>query len=74
MIQGSDYIYKCPKCGNLLKKLTLISGNTFQGTVYSDGKSIYPMLPEIPNLTKCKKCDEIFWLFCVFPELSEHYQ
>ena len=59
---GSDYIYECPKCGYLLKKSTLISGNTFYGTDYSDGKSINPMLPDFPDLTKCKKCDNIFWL------------
>jgi len=62
MMLGSDYIYECPKCGHFLKKSTLISGNTFYGADYSDGKSIKPMLPDFPDLTKCKNCDNIFWL------------
>jgi len=59
---GPDYIYECPKCSNLLKKGSIMSGNTIGSTLYSDGKMIAPMLPEFPNLTKCKKCDTILWL------------
>lgn len=61
-IPGPNYIYKCPKCSNLLKRGSNISGNTFGATLYSDGKMIAPMFPEFPNLTKCKKCDTILWL------------
>jgi hypothetical protein len=39
-----------------------MSGNTCGATLFSDGKQIAPMLPEFPNLTKCKKCDTILWL------------
>ena len=39
-----------------------MSGNTFEAKIFSDGKIIAPMLPEFPNLTKCKKCKTIFWL------------
>ena len=59
---GPNYIYKCPKCSNLLKKGSNASGNTFGSTLYSDGKMIAPMLPEFPNLTKCTKCNTILWL------------
>ena len=62
MLPGPDEIYKCPKCSNLLKRGSLMSGNTFGATLYSDGKQVAPMLPEFPNLTKCKKCDTILWL------------
>lgn len=62
MLPGPNYIYQCPNCGNLLKKGSLISGNTFGAEIFSDGKRIAPMLPDFPNLTKCKKCDTIFWL------------
>ena len=62
MMPGPDYIYQCPKCSNLLRKGSLWSGNTYGGELYSDGKIVAPMLPEFPNLTKCKKCDEILWL------------
>ena len=62
MIPGPNYVYKCPNCGNLLTKGSLNSGNTFGGKLFSDGKRIAPMLPEFPDLTKCKKCNTIFWL------------
>jgi hypothetical protein len=39
-----------------------MSGNTFGAKIFSDGKSVAPMLPEFPNLTKCKKCNTFFWL------------
>jgi len=60
MIPGAEYIYQCPNCNNLLKRGSLISGNTFGATLFSDGKQIAPMLPDFPNLTKCKKCNAIF--------------
>jgi hypothetical protein len=62
MLPGPNYVYKCPNCGNLLTKGSLMSGNTFGAKLFSDGKQFAPMLPEFPNLTKCKKCYTIFWL------------
>lgn len=59
---GPTYVYKCPNCGNLLTKGSLMSGNTFGARMFSDGQRIAPMLPEFPDLTKCKKCDTMFWL------------
>jgi len=59
---GPDYIYECPNCGCFLKRGSIISGNTFRSTLYSDGKRIAPMLREFPNLTKCRKCNSILWL------------
>jgi hypothetical protein len=62
MTPGPSLLYKCPNCGNAVKKGTLLSGNTFGATLFSDVKRIAPMLPEFTNITKCKKCDTIFWL------------
>lgn len=62
MLLGPIYVYKCPNCDNLLTNESLLSGNTFGASIFSDGKEIAPMLPEFPNLTKCKKCNTIFWL------------
>ena len=62
LIPGPDLIYECPKCSNFLKNASNMSGNTFGGRLYSDGKTIAPRLPQFPNLTKCKKCDTILWL------------
>lgn len=62
MLPGPQYVYKCPSCGNLLQQESLMSGNTFGTHLYSDGKQEAPMLPEFPEITRCKKCDSIFWL------------
>lgn len=62
MLPGPTILYKCPNCGNLLSNESLISGNTFGAKLYSDGKQFAPMLPDFPRLSKCKKCDTIFWL------------
>jgi hypothetical protein len=62
MHPGVNLYYECPQCGNFLKNRTLRSGNWFWSIVYSDGRGIAPMCPEFPNLTKCTKCDAIFWL------------
>ena len=62
MEPGPNYIYKCPNCGNLLTNESLMSGNTFGAKIFSDGKRVAPMLPEFPDLTKCRKCNTIFWL------------
>jgi len=34
----------------------------FGARTYSDGKCEARMLPEFPEITKCKKCDTIFWI------------
>ncbi|MDR2683829.1 MAG: hypothetical protein LBB53_00410 [Prevotellaceae bacterium] len=62
MIPAPDSVYKCPKCDEFFKNRNLLSGNTCGAILYSDGKQNAPMLPEFPNLTKCEKCDSIFWL------------
>ena len=59
---GPNYYYKCPSCGNILATRSLMSGNTFGATFYSDGRCIARMMPDIPNLTKCEQCDTILWL------------
>ncbi len=69
MIPAPDSVYQCPKCDNLLKNRNLLSGNTFGARIFSDSKRIAPMLPEYPNLTKCRKCNTIFWL-CKLQEIG----
>ncbi len=62
MILGSNIIYKCNKCENLISRRSLKSGNTFGAKLFSDGKQIAPMLPEFPTLVKCDKCGHFLWL------------
>lgn len=62
MILGPTYIYQCPSCNNLFSRPTLLSGNSNGVKIYSDGKSIKPMDPELPIITKCTNCKDIFWI------------
>ena len=62
MLFGSDQFYQCPKCSNILYRGSLISGNNMGAKLYSDGKEIAPMLIEFPVISKCPKCNTIFWL------------
>jgi len=63
MLYGPALFYKCPKCERLTTKGSLLSGNTFGAILYSDGKQIAPMLPDFPEIVKCKKCKTFFWLY-----------
>ena len=62
MIIGPTFIYICPSCGVYVSTGSMASGNTFGAILYSDGKTIAPMMGIYPDLTKCLKCDAIFWL------------
>ncbi len=42
--------------------MTLISGNTFGGTVWSDTRRHYPMLPEVSPIQKCPHCGKYYFI------------
>jgi hypothetical protein len=60
MMPGTPEIVKCPSCKEKQQRPTLISGNTFGASYYSDGKRIAPMLPQYPYFVKCPKCTKFF--------------
>ncbi len=62
MLPGPQLIYQCPVCKGLLAKGSLMSGNTFGGTFYSDGRFFAPMMPQFPQISRCAECGSIFWL------------
>src|SRR5690349_16185490 len=62
MTPGPDQIVACPHCQGLAKYLTLMSGNTFDARVWTDGKRIAPMLPQPPPVVKCRHCARCYWL------------
>ena len=71
MLPGPDLIYKCPKCKEIIKNQSLMSGNGLDMRLYSDGYQDLPMLPSFPNLTKCEKCG--FFLFLRDLEPIDYY-
>ena len=56
MLPAPAKLYKCPHCGKTKPMLSLMSGNTFGGELWSDGRAIYPMLPKISTIQKCANC------------------
>ena len=62
MMPGADQIIACPKCAGLAKYMTLASGNTFGLRMWTDCKRIAPMLPQPPDVVKCRNCAEFYWL------------
>lgn len=62
MTLGPTLVYECPNCSNILTRGTFGSGNTMGIKMFSDLNNKAPMLQQYPNLTKCKKCETIFWL------------
>ncbi len=62
MKPGPDQVIACPHCGFLARQHTLISGNTFNAILWSDGKREAPMLPEFPAVAKCRGCEHFYWV------------
>jgi hypothetical protein len=60
MIPGPTLIKACPICGAKHSYFTILSGNTLTMELYSDGKIIYPMMPEHPPYYKCTSCKKYF--------------
>ena len=61
MNPGHSQILTCPYCGEKKEIMSLISGNTFGATIWSDNKRIAPMLPDISIIQKCPKCSRYYF-------------
>lgn len=57
MLPGPAQLYACPYCGKKKAMLTLSSCNTFGLTLWSDGRSIYPMRPALSFIQRCDFCN-----------------
>lgn len=62
LIPGPDLILACPRCGMLVRRQTLLSGNTLGAIYWTDGKCEAPMLPDLPDLVRCRGCGGFYWL------------
>jgi len=62
MNPGYAQILTCPHCGTKKEVLSLISGNTFGQTLWSDNKTIAPMLPKVSFVQKCPHCGKYYLL------------
>lgn len=62
MMYGLDRVVACPHCSGLARQHTLLSGNTFGGQAWTDGKFGAPMLELSPAVVKCRHCPKCYWL------------
>lgn len=67
MIPGPANVLSCPFCGGEKEVMSLLSGNTFGGTVWSDTRHEYPMLPEVSPIQQCPHCKKYY-----FVEQAQH--
>lgn len=59
-VYGNAIIVKCPYCGTEKELMSLISGNTFGSTYWSDNKRECPMLPTVSPVQKCPGCKKYY--------------
>lgn len=62
MMPGPDIVVACPWCEEPLRRLSLLSGNTFGAVVWTDGWRDLPMLPLPPPVSRCGACQRFFWV------------
>lgn len=62
MIPGPANVLSCPFCGGKKEVMSLASGNTFRGTVWSDTRREYPMLPEVSPIQQCPHCMKYYFI------------
>ncbi len=62
MIPGPANVLTCPFCGGKKEVISLISGNTYSATVWSDTRREYPMLPEVSPVQQCPHCQKYYFV------------
>ena len=60
MMPGNSRVLVCPFCGKEKEIMSLLSGNTCGAEMWSDNKTIAPMLPEISYIQKCPNCGKYY--------------
>ena len=73
MNPGNAQILTCPHCGSKKEVLSLLSGNTFGQQVWSDNKTIAPMLPRVSFVQKCPSCGGFYLMSRQKPEYGDDY-
>ncbi len=65
--------YTCPHCGATKSIVSILSGNTFGGTFWSDCRAFYPMLPQPSPVQRCGKCRHFYYLRDLKPTTGSGY-
>ena len=73
MNPGTAQILTCPHCGAKKEVLSLLSGNNIDQQVWSDNKTIAPMLPRVSFVQKCPSCGGFYLMSRQTPEYGDDY-
>ena len=63
MMPANDLILICPFCKGEKPIMQLMSGNTFGGSLRSDLKADYPMLPKPSPIQRCPHCGKYYFAY-----------
>jgi hypothetical protein len=63
LVSPSDFQGHYPHCNVVGCYETFASGNTLRGTYYTDGKAVFPMLKQVPEVMQCPGCKRPYWLW-----------
>lgn len=69
MMPPTTFVLQCPDCTKYILNATR-SGNTLRSVLWSDGKLVGPMLPDVERLVLCPHCRAGIWIH-ELPELYE---
>jgi hypothetical protein len=62
MTPGPSSVLQCPDSDAVVLQQSLVSGNNFGATYWSDGESWLPMMPKFPQITRCGDAGGFFWM------------
>ena len=65
MMPALDKLLICPFCKGEKPIMQLMSGNTFGGSIRSDLKTEYPMLPKPSPVQRCPHCGKYYFAYAV---------
>ena len=72
MILNNAEIVACPYCGKHKELLSIVPDNTFKPILWSDGKRITPLLPEVSPVQKCPRCRKYYLYYKQPTKTADH--
>jgi hypothetical protein len=60
--QGPTLLLQCADAAQVVSQITWLTGNTIGGARRSDGEATYPLLPSLPEITRCGEVGRFFWV------------
>ena len=65
-------IVACPFCGKPKELLSIVPDNTFKPILWSDGKQIPPLRPEVSPVQKCPRCRKYYLYYKQPTKTADH--